>query len=61
MRILRILRNVVLENISNEKKRNSAKFFFNKDQTKSLKKSKKFQLPSIDLLEKNNSKLSPQE
>ena len=36
-------------------------FLFTKEQTKSYEKSKKFQLPSIDLLEKNNSKLSPQE
>ena len=36
-------------------------FLFSKEQNKSQEKSKKFQLPSIDLLEKNNSKLSTQE
>ncbi len=64
-------RNEVVENESNEvmtesilndeKKETQQSFFFAKDQTKTLEKSKKFQLPSIDLLEKNNSKLSPQE
>ncbi len=44
-----------------EKKETQQSFFFEKEQTKTLEKSKKFQLPSIDLLEKNNSKLSPQE
>ena len=53
---------VMTENILNdEKKETQQSFFFAKDQTKTLEKSKKFQLPSIDLLEKNNSKLSPQE
>ena len=53
---------VMAENILNdEKKETQQSFFFAKDQTKTLEKSKKFQLPSIDLLEKNNSKLSPQE
>ena len=64
-------RNEVVENVSNEvmaenilndeKKETQQSFFFAKDQTKTLEKSKKFQLPSIDLLEKNNSKLSQQE
>jgi S-DNA-T family DNA segregation ATPase FtsK/SpoIIIE len=64
-------RDEVVENVSNdvmaenilheEKKETQQSFFFAKDQTKTLEKSKKFQLPSIDLLEKNNSKLSPQE
>ena len=64
-------RNEVVENESNEvmaenivhdeQKETQQSFFFAKDQTKTLEKSKKFQLPSIDLLEKNNSKLSPQE
>ena len=44
-----------------KKKRTSTKFFFAKEQAKVIEKSKKFQLPSIDLLEKNNSKLSLQE
>ncbi len=53
---------VMAENIlSDEKKETQQSFFFAKDQTKTLEKSKRFQLPSIDLLEKNNSKLSPQE
>ena len=53
---------VMAENILNdEKKETQQSFFFAKDQTRTLEKSKKFQLPSIDLLEKNNSKLSPQE
>ncbi len=53
---------VMAENIlDDEKKETQQSFFFAKDQTKTLEKSKKFQLPSIDLLEKNNSKLSPQE
>ena len=53
---------VMAENILNdEKKETQQSFFFAKDQTKTFEKSKKFQLPSIDLLEKNNSKLSPQE
>ncbi len=53
---------VMAENIlSDEKKETQQSFFFAKDQTKILEKSKRFQLPSIDLLEKNNSKLSPQE
>ncbi len=64
-------RNEVVENESNEvmaenivhdeQKETQQSFFFAKDQTRTLEKSKKFQLPSIDLLEKNNSKLSPQE
>jgi len=53
---------IVAENIlSEEKKEKQQSFFFAKEQNKTLEKSKKFQLPSIDLLEKNNSKLSPQE
>ena len=65
-------KNAVIENNSNEvieenivhdeQKETQQSFFFNnKEQAKTLEKSKKFQLPSIDLLEKNNSKLSPQE
>ncbi len=50
------------ENTLNEEERETQQsFLFAKEQTKILEKSKKFQLPSIDLLEKNNSKLSPQE
>ncbi len=53
---------VITENILNDEKKDTQQsFFFAKDQTKTLEKSKKFQLPSIDLLEKNNSKLSQQE
>ncbi len=53
---------IVSENIvHDEQKETQQSFFFAKDQTKTLEKSKKFQLPSIDLLEKNSSKLSPQE
>ena len=53
---------IMSENIMHdEQKETQQSFFFAKDQTKTLEKSKKFQLPSIDLLEKNNSKLSPQE
>ena len=53
---------LVTENIFKEKdKEPQQSFFFAKQQTKAIEKSKKFQLPSIDLLEKNNSKLSPQE
>ncbi len=53
---------MVSENIvHDEQKETQQSFFFAKDQTKTLEKSKKFQLPSIDLLEKNSSKLSPQE
>ena len=52
----------IVENILNEEKKETQQsFFFTKDQTKTIEKSKKFQLPSIELLEKNNSKLSPQE
>ena len=47
-----------INEVKNEKQQS---FLFAKEQTKSYEKSKKFQLPSIDLLEKNNSKLSPQE
>ena len=47
-----------INEIKNEKQQS---FLFTKEQTKSYEKSKKFLLPSIDLLEKNNSKLSPQE
>ena len=47
--------------INEVKKEKQQSFLFAKEQTKSFEKSKKFQLPSIDLLEKNNSKLSPQE
>ena len=52
----------VVENMTNEEKKETQQsFFFASEQTKTVEKSKKFQLPSIDLLEKNNSKLSPQE
>ncbi len=44
-----------------EKKETQQSFFFAKEQGKSIDKSKRFQLPSIDLLEKNNKKISPQE
>ena len=47
--------------IKEVKKEKQQSFLFAKEQIKSFEKSKKFQLPSIDLLEKNNSKLSPQE
>jgi DNA segregation ATPase FtsK/SpoIIIE and related proteins len=47
-----------INEVKNEKQQS---FLFAKEQTNSFEKSKKFQLPSIDLLEKNNSKLSPQE
>ena len=47
-----------INEVKNEKQQS---FLFAKEQIKSYEKSKKFQLPSIDLLEKNNSKLSPQE
>ena len=50
------------ENISNEEKKEPQQSFsFAKEQAKIVEKSKKFQLPSIDLLEKNSSKLSPSE
>ena len=54
---------VIEENIVHDKQKETQQSFFfnNKEQAKTLEKSKKFQLPSIDLLEKNNSKLSPQE
>ena len=52
----------VTENIFKEERKESQQsFLFAKQQTKSVEKSKKFHLPSIDLLEKNKSKLSPQE
>ncbi len=47
--------------LDEEKKEPQQSFFFAKEQIKPAEKSKKFQLPSIDLLEKNNSKLSLQE
>ena len=50
------------ENILNdEKKETQQSFFFAKEQARTIEKSKKFQLPSIELLEKNNSKLSSSE
>ena len=53
---------LVTENTLNEEKKETQQsFFFAKEQTKTVENSKKFQLPSIDLLEKNNSKLSLQE
>ena len=49
----------IRENVSDSEKREvQQSFLFAKEETKSIEKSKKFQLPSIDLLEKNNSKLS---
>ena len=49
----------IRENVSDSEKREVQQtFLFAKEETKSIEKSKKFQLPSIDLLEKNNSKLS---
>ncbi len=66
--------NKKIENISNtndelaekdllneDKKEPQQSFFFTKEQAKPTEKIKKFHLPSIDLLEKNNSKLSPQQ
>ncbi len=53
---------LIVENtFSEEKKENQQSFLFTKESTKTVEKSKKFRLPSIDLLEKNNAKLSPQE
>ena len=52
----------VAESIPSEEiKEPQQSFFFAREQTKTSEKSTKFQLPSIDLLEKNNSKLSVQE
>ena len=49
----------IRKNVSDSEKREvQQSFLFSKEETKSIEKSKKFQLPSIDLLEKNNSKLS---
>ena len=66
--------NKKIENISNtndelaeknllteDNKEPQQSFFFAKEQAKPTEKIKKFHLPSIDLLEKNNSKLSPQQ
>ncbi len=47
--------------LSSENKETQQSFFFSKDQVKVEGKLKKFQLPSIDLLEKNTSKLTQQE
>ena len=53
---------LIAENTSSEEKKETQQsFLFTKESTKTVEKSKKFQLPSIDLLEKNNTKLSPQE
>ncbi len=53
---------LIVENVlGEEKKEPQQSFIFSREQAKSFEKSKKFQLPSIDLLEKNNSKLSPLE
>ena len=49
------------DTVDEDKKESQQSFFFAKEQAKVIEKSKKFQLPSIDLLEKNNSKLSPSE
>ncbi len=49
------------ENTLNERSETQQSFLFSREQPKSVEKSKKFRLPSIDLLEKNNSKLSPHE
>ncbi len=54
--------NLVVENVINEEKKETQQsFLFTKEQARTTDKLKKFQLPSIDLLEKNKSKLSPQE
>ncbi len=48
-------------NLPTENKETQQSFLFSKEQQKSIDRTKKFQLPSIDLLEKNNLKMSPQE
>ncbi len=47
--------------LTEEKKEVQQSFLFAKEQNKIIDKSKKFQLPSIDLLEKNSTRLSTQE
>ena len=47
------MRKIEVQNTFDEgKKETQQSFFFAKEQTKTHEKSKKFQLPSIDLLEK---------
>ncbi len=53
--------NLLNEDSFRDKKEPQQSFFFEKEKSNTVEKSKKFQLPSIELLEKNNSKLSPQE
>ena len=43
------------------KKKREQSFLFSKETPTAQVQTKKFQLPSLDLLEKNSSKLSPQE
>ncbi len=53
---------LITENkIDEEKKEIQQSFLFSKETPTAQVKTKKFQLPSLDLLEKNSSKLSPQE
>ena len=52
---------IIEDNLNKEKKETQQSFLFAKEQSKPIEKIKKFLLPSIDLLEKNNSKLSPHE
>ena len=53
---------IVSKNTFNEEEKETQQsFLFTKQQNQTVEKSKKFLLPSIDLLEKNNSRLSPQE
>ena len=57
-----ISEDIVIENTLNEERKETQQsFFFAKEQTKVVENTKKFQLPSIELLEKNNAKLSLQE
>ncbi len=52
----------IIENIvHNENKEIQQSFFFSSEQSKVSEKTKRFRLPSIELLEKNSSKLTPQE
>ncbi len=51
----------IKDKIFEENKKTQQSFIFAKEQTKSNEKIRKFQLPSVDLLEKNTSKLSQQE
>ncbi len=49
------------DKINEEKKETQQSFLFAKESSSVKEKIKRFQLPTLDLLEKNNSKLSPQE